>query len=512
MGFRRGLLLITVALGLTGLGRSQPAHPLPPEVLARFDTATFGKHWGPVFAVAFSPDGITVASIVGGNDHRAVSLWDPAGGKEVRRWPVPPSSLALAFSPDGRTLAVVSGGEAKDSPIGLWDVASGKPCPPVPTPPRGAWSVAFSPDRNAVVAGSTGPAFRLWEMASGKTLQLFNAREWAVHAVAFSPDGQMLASGHEDGMIRLWDVGGGKERRALQGKQGRIASLAFSPYGRTLASAGLDQAVYLWETATGKERRRFDGHQRWVNAVAFSPDGRTLASASWDSTVRLWEVATGRERRRLAGHQGAVLSIAFSPDGRSLASSSFDTTALIWKIHAPLAIRPRDGVKVSVKELDALWVDLAGQDAAQADRAIQALVLAREEAVPYLHGRLRARVPVNTRNIGQMITDLDDDRFAVRERASKELAGLGALAEPGLRAALAKNPPLEVRRRIELLLSRPGAHDLPSDVVRVLRAVEALEHIGTPESRKAIEKLAQAEAETWVTQEARSALKRLVSR
>jgi hypothetical protein len=81
-----------------------------------------------------------------------------------------------------------------------------------------------------------------------------------------------------------------------------------------------------------------------------------------------------------------------------------------------------------------------------------------------LHPHLEIE-PGLTARVTALIRDLDDDRFATREAASKELLEIGPLAINLLRAELKKGPQLEVRRRIEKVLERVDATvwlDLPA--------------------------------------------------
>jgi WD40 repeat protein len=58
-----------------------------------------------VFAVAFSPEGRTLASA--GYDGRII-LWDPASAQPVRDWQLPGAVHWVTFAPDGRHLAVAN--------------------------------------------------------------------------------------------------------------------------------------------------------------------------------------------------------------------------------------------------------------------------------------------------------------------------------------------------------------------------------------------------------------------
>lgn len=68
----------------------------------------------PVFALAFSPDGGTLACGCGDN---AVRLWDPRTGERQRTMTEFSQCIyALAFSPDGKTLATAD----KNGVVQFW--------------------------------------------------------------------------------------------------------------------------------------------------------------------------------------------------------------------------------------------------------------------------------------------------------------------------------------------------------------------------------------------------------
>src|SRR5205807_5563350 len=62
---------------------------------------------------------------------------------------------------------------------------------------------------------------------------------------------------------------------------------------------------------------------------------------------------------------------------------------------------------------------------------------------------------------------------------------------PALQKTLAGNPTLETRRRIEPLVAKLTGGILNAEQIRVVRAVEVVERIGTPEARQLLESLAQ---------------------
>jgi hypothetical protein len=111
-----------------------------------------------------------------------------------------------------------------------------------------------------------------------------------------------------------------------------------------------------------------------------------------------------------------------------------------------------------------------------------------------------------------LIKDLDDDRFSVRDKASRELAELGHFAEPSLKKVLDRQPSLETRKRVEELLRKLEEAGPSPEELRVLRAVEVLEMIGTPEAKGVLESLAKGAEEAELTRQAQASLRRLAGK
>src|SRR5262249_12719702 len=141
---------------------------LPSDALARMGSVRL-RHGSWIACAAFAPEGKLLAS--GGAD-RAVRLWDPATGKELRRFDHDEAGGSVASSPDGRTLV-----SADQGAVHLWEVATGK------------------------------ERFRLTDRAG-------NGRCYFC-CVSLSPDGQTLAAGDAFGFICLWEASTGKLLRKI---------------------------------------------------------------------------------------------------------------------------------------------------------------------------------------------------------------------------------------------------------------------------------------------------------
>ena len=123
-------------------------------------------------------------------------LWDLAT-QETRLTLKPGMPMAaVAFSPDGQTLA--TGGLFEN--IQLWDVATGRSLLTLQAHDRQGtgpwcWSVAFSPDGKTLAGASQTGLVRIWDTTTARLVASLKGHTANVKCLAFSPDGSTLASG-----------------------------------------------------------------------------------------------------------------------------------------------------------------------------------------------------------------------------------------------------------------------------------------------------------------------------
>ncbi|MEZ4303001.1 MAG: hypothetical protein R3B70_49210, partial [Polyangiaceae bacterium] len=113
-------------------------------------------HTGSVHSVAFSPDGLSLAS---GADDSTVRLWRASDGSLMRTLRGHTGSvLSVAFRPDGLSLASAS----DDNTVRLWRIADGE-CLAVLFATEDGW-VAFTPDGRYRTGGDLKGSF--WHVAN----------------------------------------------------------------------------------------------------------------------------------------------------------------------------------------------------------------------------------------------------------------------------------------------------------------------------------------------------------
>jgi WD40 repeat protein len=511
--------------------------------LRLFDTTT-GKervvpgHRAPRITPRFSADGRTLFTTCDETRCR----WDVSPGRvpvllgHVSRnaWEGICGEQVLAHSVDGRRFL-----DDPEGRVRLRETTSGRVLRDLTDGGWGWIYGLFSLDATRVLLhyypnGDKPQAFRLYDAESGKLSGEIRPVDHVGRPV-FSSNGRLVAWADRDNVVHLHDALTGKGIRSLQSKRPlsklmcNDADLLFSPDSEYLAITTY-LGHYVWEdekerhtlptrifhVPTGKEIRRFHVNPESadkaanLSCAAWSPDGRLLAVAEQESgRIRLIEIASGQVRALLDGHRDGVFGLAFSPDGKTLASGGMDNVTFLWDVTGAAA--KATVTKPSDTDLSRWWTDLAAEDAQRAGRALASIIRTPEQCAAFLKKQLRPIEAEDEKRLARWIADLDADTFEQREEASRQLAQLGERAEGAMRRALKDAPP-EAKRRLEELLDKLELLSIPPQTLRALRAVEALEHIGTAEARQVLKDLSQGARDARVTREAVASLDRLSRR
>jgi RNA polymerase sigma factor (sigma-70 family) len=473
-----------------------------------------------------------------------LSVWRAPGWGRVTRIQTGGLVSGSQLTSDGRSvLAVTEGGEG----LRVWDTLTGADATPSGFPKtRVVGEFRFTPDGTTLIAFSEN-RLTAWSWPGGQKLWAVEtprpAKPQGVNAVtdlAVSPDGRHFVTlahrywtreenGHvfgyaDDGILDLWETATGTRVTRLVESLGGSRPPVYTAEGYLIHTGGgtlkdrtgrekkTAAEVCLIDPLTGHILREFTPSDRpdkgphGGNAAALSADGKVLFRSTHGGAVEVFEVATGRFRTALVGHLDTVHSLAApAADVRRLVSGSVDTTALVWDVGFAAAAP----VPLTSERRSSLWAELKTEDAAAAYKAMRALAadpagycrLAGEALIPTQPGPTVAELAPIFRN-------LDSPQYAVRSAAAADLAKFGERAVPAVRKRLETESAAEVQAALTAFLAR---HDAPATRLRQTRAVELLEHLGTPEAKQVLAKLA-AGGPSRQTADASAALKRLAAR
>jgi WD40 repeat protein len=285
----------------------------------------------PIFALAFSPDGETLAS---GGAAPQIHLWRPpmdAGVLNTQEAGV----QALAFSPDGRYLA--SGGV--DRKVHVWDVRDGSLLKVTEVQKHAITAIAFVGPGTVIfgIGERPGPVARpstlfLLDLPNGKARPTSFGISHGIRALATLPDRRLAAWATDNKLLRVQDITRPASKAVVLRNDCR--AIAMSSDGRRLAVTSDWEVLIFNLERWGEDRGTTLGrHLGVVSTLAFGPDGRTLYAGDWKNAVRVWDIDRGIETASFTWPIGnRVNALAVSPDGLRAAAAGDSGTIAVWDL------------------------------------------------------------------------------------------------------------------------------------------------------------------------------------
>jgi len=257
-------------------------------------------------------------------------LWTAVASKEY--------VTALAFSPDGKTLASAAG--YAESDIRLWDVATGKEIGQLEG--HGSWVsfLVFWPDGKKLTSSSADQTIRIWDVTSRKCLDVLRGHRQEVWRLAMLPDDKTLVSGCKDGTVCFWDTSVTHLKQPRITIPENVATWCFAPDSRSVLTLNHQGQVSRWTGSDFQQKEALLGIGADLYAPVFSQDGRFLAAGSTNGVLQIWDVSRRVPGRQWTNTVGYVGPVGFLVDGKKLITlSASDHLFHEWNLTTGLEIQ-----------------------------------------------------------------------------------------------------------------------------------------------------------------------------
>ncbi|MBF0271108.1 MAG: hypothetical protein HQL98_03380 [Magnetococcales bacterium] len=321
-----------------------------------------GMHTGLIRRIAMDANEQYLLSV---SDDKTLRIWSRADGKLQLTMRVPiglthneGALYALAFSPDGRTVAVAGQTcpEWEDTfCIYLIDIRGGQVRRRILNLPEAVTHMAFSPN-GAFLAAVFGEkaGMRAYSIPNGTQVYASEPYDAPSNWVDFAPDGRLVTTAY-DGGVRLYDANF-RPRLAMQmAKEAKPHGVAFSPDGKRIAVGFRDRptvAVLSAEDLRLTHLPDVSGVSDNLWTVAWSHDGKTLYAGGGHSDkgrslIRWWNQggepdASGRgDYVDVAASRGNVMQILPLKEGGLVFAAADPALGILDGQGFPLSMHER---------------------------------------------------------------------------------------------------------------------------------------------------------------------------
>jgi WD40 repeat protein len=231
----------------------------------------------------------------------------------------PDPAYGIAWSPDG---ILVATGDEK-ARIYVENVLNGKMEHQYRTHTKGIEKLSFNSTHHYLVSTGKDDFVKVYDLTSSRAKESCSIAGHGLNFYGATCDPKAPY------IIAVGDLGTGGE--FLDARNGKLSSfivghdnqgiydIAFNPAGTRYVTAGRDGTAILWDQRTGKKVGTMRGHTDWVMQAAFSPNGLLIATSSTDGTVKVWNAYTLEKIADLPHQMGVGGSpLCFTADGSSL--------------------------------------------------------------------------------------------------------------------------------------------------------------------------------------------------
>ena len=247
--------------------------------------------------------------------------------------------FSLAWSPDGATLA--SGGFRS---LRLWSASN--------LTPRLTFTnslvdrisaIAFAPDGQwiALADGLNGRSgiVRLVDPNSGIIKTSWRAHADTIFDIEFSRDSTKLLTASGDKLVRVWNVATHQEVATLEGHTAQVLGASFNSNATQVVSGGADKQLKVWDIATKERIITLGNHSAAITAVAWPGNSNTVFAATDGGGVYRYtnlkphtgeQSSATADETKLGDMPDAVLALAVSSHTQLILATDHSGIAKLW--------------------------------------------------------------------------------------------------------------------------------------------------------------------------------------